>query len=717
MHETEFGGYEYPSRRFLDIHLAPGDLFIDVGAHWGIYTLTAATRWPGQVAGLAIEPVPENAAILRRNIEQNGLGSVVEVVEAAAGAAAGQARLFRDSSMGHSLYPTGDGAASPHPDLTTSLVTLDDLLAARPHLAERRTFLKIDAEGHEPEVLQGGRGLVSSGRVAAIIWEKGALYDAGPHKERMLGMIEYLHQHGFRQFRFPHENLGGSLTPFVVSHERCNVFALAPGFSIAPVYDKPSGPAAPAVPAAPIPMTSAERVALTNALASVGGSDGGRWADPASLLGAWDGRAARVADHIPRGAHVLDVGAGAMALRRFLDASVRYTPADLVAREPGCLVADLNQGQFPEGRYDYVTMLGVLEYLHDVPAVLRRARAAAPRAILTYSLFAGENRDNRRSLGWFNDYTAEELTHLLAESDWYVSSVEAIENNQVILICRDGTTSGLRGFPIVPARKRVLVVGYHNATNFGDRLGYHLIPSILPPHCDVVFGTFHPWQIPEGTYDLVIVGIGNSLFAPLLTDDLQRLVDAAPHSIGIFGTQYRDRLPADRLHRFIASLTAWYARYEEDLYLYGRGHQNVHHLGDWLALLCPLGTPSLQQELVVRPDFIQSEAPLDRVIQDIQRYQQVHSARIHPLLVALHSAATVSYEEQREMGDGQVSGKFRSLLVDVFEKSYPERERFSVNRHLVSTYQARVRANSAHLTAAIQAMLGDGKWTARGITP
>ncbi|HYL80269.1 MAG TPA: methyltransferase domain-containing protein, partial [Candidatus Acidoferrum sp.] len=453
---------------------------------------------------------------------------------------------------------------------------------------------------------------------------------------------------------------------------------------------------------------------LTKTLAALRGSDGGRWADPANLSPDWDGRAACVAQRIPRGAHVLDVGAGARALRRFLDTTVRYTPADIVAREPGCLVTDLNQGQFPDGHYDYVTMLGVLEYVHDVAAVLRRARGAAPRAIFTYSLYAGGHLDARRSAGWFNDYTAQELTALLAETKWQVTSLEAIENDQVILSCRDGQSSGLSGFPVVPDRKRVLVMGYQNAANFGDRLGYHLIPGLLPSHCDVSFGTFQPWHVPEGPYDLAIVGIGNSLFGPLLSDDLQRLVEAVPQSIGIFGTQYRDSLPADRLRRLVSALTCWYARSEEDIFLYGSGHQNIHHLGDWLSLLCPMGTPSLAKELVIPSDFIQTEAPLDRVIQEIQTYQQVHSARIHPLLVALHSASAVSYAEQREMGDGQVSGKFRSLLLDVFERCYPERETFAVNRHLVSAYQARVRANYAQLAATIQSLLGDGKWRSSG---
>ena len=40
--EMRYGGFEYPTRAFLDAHLEPGDLFIDVGAHWGVMAMTAA---------------------------------------------------------------------------------------------------------------------------------------------------------------------------------------------------------------------------------------------------------------------------------------------------------------------------------------------------------------------------------------------------------------------------------------------------------------------------------------------------------------------------------------------------------------------------------------------------------------------------------------------------------------------------------------------------
>jgi hypothetical protein len=58
-----------------------------------------------------------------------------------------------------------------------------------------------------------------------------------------------------------------------------------------------------------------------------GSTDRERWEDPGQLEAAWDGRAARAAAYIPRGAQVLDLGCGAMALERFLPMGCRYQPA------------------------------------------------------------------------------------------------------------------------------------------------------------------------------------------------------------------------------------------------------------------------------------------------------------------------------------------------------------------------------------------------------
>src|SRR5690349_16630947 len=61
-------GYELTTRNLIERTLRAGDLFIDVGAHWGIFTLQAATHPAGNVRVLAFEADPANASLLCKNI-------------------------------------------------------------------------------------------------------------------------------------------------------------------------------------------------------------------------------------------------------------------------------------------------------------------------------------------------------------------------------------------------------------------------------------------------------------------------------------------------------------------------------------------------------------------------------------------------------------------------------------------------------------------------
>ncbi len=50
-------------------------------------------------------------------------------------------------------------------------------------------------------------------------------------------------------------------------------------------------------------------------------------------------------------------------------------------------------------------------------------------------------------------------------------------------------------------------------------------------------------------------------------------------------------------------------------------------------------------------------------------------------------------------------GCFRSMLMDVFGRSYPEREFFAVDRDAVRRYKARVHRNVGQVAARINAIL------------
>jgi hypothetical protein len=298
------------------------------------------------------------------------------------------------------------------------------------------------------------------------------------------------------------------------------------------------------------------------------------------------------------------------------------------------------------------------------------------------------------------------------------------------LRCGEQASPALGVFKFVPASpagrrpgspKRVLVLSHYDVPNFGDRLGYHVLNSVLPAEVEVAYGRFHPWTVPAGDYDLLIIGIGNSLLPrDAAHPELARLLDHIPRAIGIFGTQFREQftrydLPRAALDRILAKVMTWWARYEEDVLAFGKGRTNVRHLGDWLIAAAPMTRPQDNKTLNIPARVYEQEVALDRLIQRIQSYRSVSSGRLHTLLAALPSAEEVAYQEQR-LAEGSrtasdqdearsVSGKFRSLLYDVFGRTFAEDRPFPVNREAVRAYKSKVQANMEALRAELFTLL------------
>ena len=87
-------------------------------------------------------------------------------------------------------------------------------------------------------------------------------------------------------------------------------------------------------------------------------------------------------------------------------------------------------------------------------------------------------------------------------------------------------------------------------------------------------------------------------------------------------------------------------------------------------------------------------------------HKQVFSARLHPPLCALTSADVVGYAEQRESDGSTASGKFRSMLIDIFGRTYPENVFWTFDRNRVAAYKAQVRRNTDAMRAHISEILG-----------
>ncbi len=419
--ETHHGGYEYATRQFLDEHLRQGDLLIDVGAHWGVFSLHAATLHRGRVKVLAIEPDCENVQELQNAIARNHLTNEIEVIAAAAGADSGVVPLIRNSTMGHSAFGYGlTDTMRQRGSFDAPLIAIDQLLNERPQLANRDVFVKIDVEGFEPEVIEGMRGLLASRRVKAIVWEYGRAFQTGERRRKMLRMVDCMVDHGFLQWRFPHPGMGGPLVPFAPTYESFNVIALSPGIEKRDRY--PNNRLTPAPLAMPCrsPRDASKRIAQTELLIDWKATDCARWAE--SLEGSGAIRAAHriAARFVSAGSRVLDIGAGHRSLSEVLPRDCSYYSADLLAMSDATVPIDLNQGHSPSGSYDLAVLLGISEFVHDPENLLRNVRASAPAMIMSYPCAGREPRSDRRQRGFFNDLTAESIATLLASTGWHV---------------------------------------------------------------------------------------------------------------------------------------------------------------------------------------------------------------------------------------------------------------------------------------------------------
>src|SRR5205823_2019873 len=128
----------------------PGDTFVDVGAHWGLYVLHVLGRIGETGAYYAIEPSPASFRFLSSAYPPR---NPLRLVEAAISDYDGEGSVVVDGHVNDGLASGTEGSAA------VRVARLDTLLAGmRP---AGRVFIKVDTEGHEAAVVRGCRGLAA----------------------------------------------------------------------------------------------------------------------------------------------------------------------------------------------------------------------------------------------------------------------------------------------------------------------------------------------------------------------------------------------------------------------------------------------------------------------------------------------------------------------------------------------------------------------------
>ncbi len=163
--------------RVLRTLIRPGDVVWDVGAHHGYVTLLAARRVGPAGRVHSFEPDTRNARILRRHLRWNRVHNA-KVHPVALGAEDGTARFGGDSTSKTLALGQGTGRVTVR--------TGRSLFGAGE--ADPPSFIKIDVEGAEAQVLQGALDLVATDGLIVV-----AVHSARADRD----CTDLLMEHGF----------------------------------------------------------------------------------------------------------------------------------------------------------------------------------------------------------------------------------------------------------------------------------------------------------------------------------------------------------------------------------------------------------------------------------------------------------------------------------------------------------------------------------------
>ncbi len=171
--------HEAETTHLLFRMLKPGDVFIDIGAHLGYFSLLAAPLVGHGGLVVAVEPEDDNHAHLTGHIRINQFNNIIAVRQPLSDTIkACRFYIHPDNDGGHALWDVATSAAAQEPadpvparieNVTTQTL---DALVDELDLGQRRIkLIKIDAEGAETAIIKGGANTIAAHDIDGIIAE------------------------------------------------------------------------------------------------------------------------------------------------------------------------------------------------------------------------------------------------------------------------------------------------------------------------------------------------------------------------------------------------------------------------------------------------------------------------------------------------------------------------------------------------------------------
>lgn len=160
---------------WIDTWVRDGDTFFDIGANIGVYSIYVALRHP-RARVVAFEPEYANLHLLRDNVVANGLQERIKVYSTALSDQSGISYLHvQDFTPGAALHTESKESLSltltQNPVVWREGICTFTLDAFCDETFLQPNCLKIDVDGTEPKVLEGGVQTLSSPSLRSLIIE------------------------------------------------------------------------------------------------------------------------------------------------------------------------------------------------------------------------------------------------------------------------------------------------------------------------------------------------------------------------------------------------------------------------------------------------------------------------------------------------------------------------------------------------------------------
>ncbi|MDN3666503.1 FkbM family methyltransferase [Algibacter miyuki] len=179
---------DYEDSMFLLDHLKKNDLFVDIGANLGHYTLLASGVCKSKT--IAIEPIVSTLIKLKKNIKLNNLEDSVSVLSIGVGDTKETLNFTTNNTVMNSVSLTEN--------INTVKIEVDTLDSVLENL--HPNFIKIDVEGYEYKVLKGASHILKEPQLKYLLIEfnnSGAKFNLKDED-----VFELIIQNGFKPIRY-----------------------------------------------------------------------------------------------------------------------------------------------------------------------------------------------------------------------------------------------------------------------------------------------------------------------------------------------------------------------------------------------------------------------------------------------------------------------------------------------------------------------------------